>query len=342
MITLKRRTKFLKLERKINIPNAWGELSGDQYVDIIKLAVWFTNGLISLPSFRLQALKVLSGYKRRKRGLSKEKRATINVNLAILSGMATFPVRPEYKTPEYLEILSPGLQKRLKENFPSEIYDPEYFNELEMVKNNLEAVPVINLDFRCNPLPVIQGKYKGPVFDVDKNGVVTTDIIALEFIDAAQFADLYYQTREESYLGCLVSVLYRKNRKEYGTYGAMANSKTFEKLSVYTKYGALFFFQSIIYYLSNHPQYGILYEKPGTEDQPRAPKLELGLASVMAQLTKEGFGTRTEIEHLPLGDYLTLLLKQISDAVKTLRDIKKKDHEIAGQLQLSINTVIKI
>lgn len=344
MIVLNKHTKWFKRKTSVKIADSWSDLLPEQYIEIVRLIHLFIATKISLMHFRLYVLQALSGYKRSKKRYKLEQIETINSNLAILAGMLTFPVRPRYTNPEYLEVLSEGLRQKLKIYFPEEIYEAEYINELLMVKDKLKYEPRVNLDFRCNPLQYItfkKSKLSGPVFNIDKNGVVQTDMIALEFVDASQFADLYYQTKDENYLNNLISVLYRKNRKEYSTHEAQIKAEKLTNLPFYTKFGVLLFFQSVVYYLSKHSQFGILYDRP-SETENKQPKLDLGVGNVMAQLTKDGFGTRYEIEHLPLGDYFLLLLKQIVDAVTSMRDAKIKDFDIAKKLHITLQTVQKI
>lgn len=330
--------------QQIAIADRWADLSREEYISVVSLLHELTTGKSTLLRFRLRLLQVLTGYKRSKKRFNDDQAEIINNNLVILADMLTFPLIPNYQNPEYLEVLSPALQKKLKTTFPQEIYEAEYIYEIAMIAHKLECSISINLDFRCNPLPYInidENMWYGPDFSVDKNRVVQTDMIALEFIDASEFAELYYATKDENYLDNLVSVLYRQKRENYSTHRSMRNAKYIKQLPYAEKFGVILFFQSVVYYLSTHPQYGILYRKPENNESGKA-KIDLGSGDVIAQLTKDGFGTREEIENLPLGDYFTLLLKQIIDAVKNMRNAEIKEHEIAQRLGISIETVQKI
>lgn len=336
--------RFQKGKQQLQIPDRWYDLTPEQYLGVVNLLNQLTSGASTLFRFRLRLLQLLTGYNRSKKRFTTDQAEIINNNLAILADMLTFPIVPQYKNPDYLEVLSPSLQKKLKTTFPQEINEPEYIQEIAMIADKLETSISINLDFRCNPLPYItvgDNQWYGPDFTVDNNRVVQTDIIAMEFIDASEFAELYYATEEENYLDNLVSVFYRENREKYSTHGSMRKAKYIKPLPHKVKYGVLLFFQSVVHYISTHPQYGLLYRKAENNETGKA-KLDLGSGNVIAQLTKDGFGTREEIEHLPLGDYFTLLLKQIVDAVLSMRDANIKDHEIARKLGLLIETVQKI
>ena len=137
--------------------------------------------------------------------------------------LLTFPLKPYYHNPEILEVLSPELREKLQTTLPVDITNPDEIQQLETIAGLLQWEPVINLTMNKNPIPKINGM-QGPVFDIDENGIVTTDIIAAEYVDAYEFFNLYRNTKAQKYLNCFISALYRQNRKEYSTFETQQNA----------------------------------------------------------------------------------------------------------------------
>lgn len=335
MITVVARNKT------INIPDSWEELAPVQYVATVELLFELIEGRLSILEFRLRLLKELTGYKRSKKRYDAETIEQINSNLFVLSERLNFPLKPVYHNPELLDVVSEELKKILLNNFIFDIPQVTvYEDELAMIRSRLNYSVAIHLNMRKNPLPSVEtydAILHGPVFNIDKNGLVDTDIVAQEYVDAMGFYILYQKTKKEDFLDRLVASLYRPEREKYDSFQCQQRLIYIQCLDINTRKGILLFFQNIQEYFLNHPVYGILFQ--GKEDKN---VISLGMENTIYNLSKEGYGTKNEISRLRLDDYLGMLLKMLIDSVKNLRALDKNNQEIASQLHLQIETVMQI
>lgn len=326
---------------KIEIANAWNELTAGEFSEIAAHIWRYCHDEIDLTDFRLLVLKTLTGYKP-KRYLfkqSEEKKAQINSNLVILSELITFILKPVYDEEEVFDILSEGLQKRLKTHFPHEIYEPEYQAELANVKGLLHCRADINFSLGINPLPSIKvGKsvFVGPVFEVDKYGILKTDLCAGEYFDASGFFSLFEQTGDVSLLADMAGVLYRPNRNHYNSFEAQQHAALFKQTKAIDLIGVWLLFKSWLYYFRNHEHFSLLF----SEGMPAQGKIEIA-GETLFNLSKDGYGSLSEVTDWRIDDYFSSQLKNIKDAVATLTAMGKKSYEIAKELKIPIEVVSK-
>lgn len=330
-----------KKNKQIEIPNSWEELTVEQYLNVSSLLFEFYSSKSNLNDFRISVLKKIINYKRSKKRISKDSQEQIDSNLYLLSEQMRFPVKPSYKDPELLTVLDPELQKRLSEVFPFEIYDPEFLPELEMVRTRLEYLPVINFNMKRNLLPEFKLNginYYGPVFNIDINNVVETDIKALEFVDAYSYYKMFIETSDIQYLRNLTAILYRQNRDKYSTFDSQISSKNFHELDLSILQAVFLLFENTRVYITELSPYKLIFSGTNKDEE----KLNLGIGDTIYNLSKAGYGSLQDVENMVLSDYLNLLMKQIIDSVRNMRDMKMKDHEIADKLEIPLETIILI
>jgi hypothetical protein len=327
---------MITIETDILIPEAWHELSMPQAVDTLNLLEGFFKQEYDISEFRLLLLKNLTGYKPDKKKYKTEEFEQITFNLFILSEMLTFPLKPYYHNPELLEVLSEGLQQKLQTTLPIDISDYKEKAELNKIISMLKWEPVINLDIRKNIVPIING-IAGPVFDIDEYGVVTTNMIAAEYIDAYDFFNLYRQTRAEKYMNCFVSALYRKDRSQYSTYETQQNAPRFLTVPMPVKNAVYVWFQGFLDYLYERSDFTWLFNRLGNDSG-----VSLGLSNTVNQLAASGYGSTKEVAMYPLQDYLTLQKKELIDAIRNMKNMDMKMHEIEQKTGLSGDIIVQI
>lgn len=328
-------------KKEIQIPDRWEELTPDQYLSVAGLLFDFFEKKLNLYDFKIELLKKLTNYKRSKKKFSIDTQEQINNNLWLLADQLSFPVKPVYKNLELIDVLDPRLQKRLQKKFPFEIYDPEFMPELEMVMTRLDYSPVVNFNMKKNLLPSFKYNktiYQGPVFNIDRNLVVETDMTTLEFIDSYTYFRLFVKNGDEKYLRNLVSVLYRPDRSKYSTFDTQKRSDSLIGIDPGVLQAVFLFFENLKEYLVHLSPYKLIFS--GTETDKK--KISLGISDTLYGLCKAGYGSKDEISNMGLNDYLNLLLKQIIDAIESLRQMKKKDTEIAMELKLPVEIIMQI
>lgn len=326
----------------IELKNNWNELTSEEFVFIVGLLNRYLNEEFDLYELRLQIFQVLTGYERSTKEISDEDRAQINDNIYLLSNMLIFPTKPYYPDPEVLDVLSPELQYILKSRFPFEVHEEEYQDQLEMVKKLLKYSAAPNYGLKHNPLKSFkfEGKtYHGPTISIDKNGVFKTDIIAGEYVSALEYY-LINRSVDRKYLKDVAAFLYRPKREIFDKQACKKRAEKFEKLPENILAAIEFIFQNLQETIINMPEIGILYKRrPKKKDEN---KLSIGVSETIYNLSQDGYGSKAEIDQLPLEDYLKLMLKQLKDYVDQLRGMDKDDMEIAKKTGLDISIVKNI
>lgn len=334
---------MIKIEaqrKSYNLKDSWNELTGEEFILTVALINRLFNNEFNLYEFRLQLFQVLTGYEHSRKKFDKSEREEIDDNIFMLSNMLRFPVKPHYPDPEPLEVLSPELREKLKIFFPFEISDEEYQSQLDMVRPILKHEIAPNFNLKSNPLNKFKFKsktYYGPEFSIDENGVFDTDIIAGEYVAALEYYLLYRSTNSSNYLQYITAFLYRTDRKQFDINDCKAVAKTFKKLPDEISAAVVFFFQNLQELIIQMPEINILYQR-----KSKKRGISIGVSETLYSLSQEGYGSKAEIDQLPLEDYLKLMLKQLVDYVMQLRGMEIKDTEIAKKTGLPLTIIQKI
>lgn len=242
--------------------------------------------------------------------------------------------------PDVLEYVSPDLRDALLYCLPEEIDSPELIPELEQVYSLLNPSIRFNLAIDRNLYPIItttEDNDNGPVFNVDKNRILETDLTAGEFLDASEYIHLFGQTNDLKYLANVAACLYRNRKEKYDTFQSQQLS------TLYIDHEGLaaiwLMFISWQQYFSTHPVYGILFSEPEQTDNK---KISLGSYELIYTFAKDGYGSIDNLTMMSVVDFFSLQVKAIKDAVAQYRAMKKTDGEIAKLLKIPFATIIKL
>jgi len=310
------------------IETSWEELSPEKFARVA--SVLFSSVNEPIQDSRLKLLQILIGS-----NVAKFQRAGCRQKLAELT-KCFFSISIN---PEIGDILSPGLRDVLSYCLPEEIDDKNLLAELNQVITLLNPSIKINMRFNRNILPRItinHKKFTGPVFKIDKNGVLETDLCAGEFLDACEYMQMFAQTNDTKYLANVASCLYRSDRKNYKTFESQQQSELFANHPWLVAIWILYI--SWQDYFSSHPVFGILFSKG---DHADIKKLSSGSYELLFSFAKDGYGTIESLTMMSIVDFFSLQIKTLKDAVSQYRDMKKKDTEIAELLKISLETVKK-
>ena len=244
MITINTKNK------EVNIPDKWEDLTTTQFISLSALLRRFIQNEIDLFDFRINLLGILSGYKRSKKRKFRKHRSLINERIFIIADMLVFPIKPYYPKPEQLEVFSEKFKIELQTRFLFEIFDVNYLDEKETAENFLEYEPSINYNIKKNLLPSFthnETLYTGPFFNIDENGVLETDLTALEYIDASEYVSLFRDTGDKRYIAAVAAVLYRDDRSFYKSSDAQKNIDSFTNINPDVLSAILLIFNNIIF-----------------------------------------------------------------------------------------------
>jgi len=332
---------MIEVYKGVFIPQAWHELTAKQVTCAFELLEGFIRGEITLWDVKVSLLAYITNYKPDDKTRTAEEREMIACNFSLMAEHLGFLVRPVYHNPELFEVLSPELQKMIPNKFPFEIYDEKYRAEIDMIKGMLKYSAEINTDMHKNIIPAIDtdnGTMTGPVFDIDSYGVVKTDIRAAEYVDAYDFHKLYQTTRNEEYLNTFLAVLYRKNRlKPYSTFDAQQRASDFAHVDKYTKQAVFMWFHGLLEYFYERSPFAMLFNK-----QDDAEGFNLGMSNSIYSISAKGYGSKKEVENFLISDYFAIQLREVVEAVRTMKAYDKPIQEIERETGLKGDIILKI
>ena len=322
---------------EVEIPDKWSELTPDQFIKVIILYNEMIAGKCDILDFRLRLLKKLTGYQRGKERVDSETAENIDSNLFILAQMLTFPLKPGYADPAIMEIFTEELQSLLKTKFPYDITEIEHLEQLAMVGDRLKWYPMLNLNFGTNPIPSVTAGKKirtGPIFNVDDYGIISTDMIVDEYIDALEYLKLYQATGNIGYLDKMISVLYREKRHEYSTFhNSIAGDIT--NLTICTKLAIEKVFEYICHTITTHPAFELLFSSV-------EKKAGGSFSDIIYHLSEKGLGSRTEIARWNLTDFLSAIVRDLKNNVASLRSSGVDDSKISHEMNIPLEMLQKI
>ncbi|MDR1629924.1 MAG: hypothetical protein LBS36_06900 [Oscillospiraceae bacterium] len=320
---------MITINKKYQYPNRWEELSPEQYLMLVLLMLEFMQGNISAQEVRLAYFLNVSNIN--PKAITKRNRERFNENIFRITRTLNFMFRYEYPDGS-LDEITPELRKSLAKTLPGDL--PEHV-ELQYVKK-LKRQTLPDFVFAKNLLPEIEisgKKYPGYIFELHDE-IIHTTLAAEQYVNANLLYSKYIDTRKPSYLDTLVATLYCPKEID-----AIAFAEIAKKLDNVAKQAVFICFQAIQTFLATRTKYAILWNrKPaGKED-----KFSLGLSDSIYSLSSAGYGSLNEVSQMPLTAFFDLLLKNIIDAVKTLRDMEVKKDEIAQKTGLSLAQINKI
>lgn len=323
----------------VPIPHSWDELSLDEFSGVCDALFSYFFDHRDDNQLKLDVFKSVFDYQRGTSELSQDEIERINLNIILIANHINFYRKPKYEDPEQLSVFPEHIQKMLLEKFPEDITDPEIKRQIQPIIPLLNYSSAFNLSIKQPPLKSLVFEGKKPValyYSIDKSGLLETNMVAEQFVDAQDFFNQFHRTGDKKYLNNLATTLFFHPGNQYNSLIAQAKASTFENESILPI--AYILFRSLYEFVSRESVYQILFKS--VDDGPR--KLTLGPSGTLYDLAKAGYGNVNHIKKLPLADYLNLLLKQLIDSVHQLRAYKKTNLEIAKDLHLDLETVTQL
>lgn len=311
--------------RSYQLPDRWEELSSDQFIHLVGLLTAYSTGELTADMVRtLYFLEVAGIHKRKVR--SAQQAETFSENVYRISRNLNFMFQVVYDNNQAIRSMSDEFRGLLERWLPEDLEgnEPE-LRVARKLKKNVE----IDCTFAKNLVPFLKiRKRRYPGYRMDLTGeVLNTDLPAGDFIDASTLHDQYMKSGSGQILDQLVARLYKLPE------GAAAG------IPMETKTAILFNFRAILLFLTHRTQYGILW-KSGSTNQDE--KISIGFVDSLYSLAKAGYGDTTRLKTVSLVEFLDLLLKEVIDTVKSLRDMKMDLVKISEVTKLSINQINSI
>ena len=312
-------------QHSYQIQDQWEDLTPDQFIHLVDLLTSFTNGDLTTDMVRTLFFLKVAGIKPR-RIRSKEKEELYSENVFRISRRLNFMFRVVYENEKAIQSMNPEVRHELLRWLPEEIEgDIPELRIARKLKKHIE----IDCIFAKNLVPEIRMRRAiYPGFRMNRIGeVLNTDLPAGDFIDATTLHDQYMKSGSEEILNQMVSLLYKLPE------GVAAS------IPAGTRAAILFNFRAILLFLTHQTQYGILW-KAGKTNQDE--KISIGFVDSLYSLAKAGYGDTTRLKTISVVEFLDLLLKEVIDTVKTLKDAKMDLTKIAEVTKLSLNQIQSI
>ena len=312
-------------EHAYQIPNQWEELNTDQFIYLIDLLNSHTAGELTADMVRTLFFLKIAGIKPRKI-YSKESADLYSENIYRISRNLTFMFRVVYDNAAALRSMESDYRNLLERYLPEELEGevPE-LRVARKLKKHLE----IDAIFAKNLIPEIRIRRRNyPGFKFDRiGGILNTDLPAGDFINASTLHDLFMESGNQEQLDMMISILYK----------LPAGVAT--KVADDIKAAVLFNFRSIMQFISQQTQYGLLWNKGNSVQEN---KISIGFVDSLYSLSKAGYGDASHLKSISLVEFLDLLLKEVIDTVKSLQSSKMDMVKISEITKLSINQIQSI
>lgn len=315
----------------IKIPTEWSELTTRQYIFVIEVLKKSFFKDVDPAKIRYELLVALTGYKPSKKRFNYEDSEEIKSNLVIISDQIRFPFQYDYAEKSKLADLSHDAQTFLKKHLPSECHIPDLSIE---INSHLPLTPSVKLDTRWirNPLPdfVFAGhKYYGPQINIDKFGILETDITAGKWVDVLSYYNAFIETKYDLYLNKIASLLYATKKGE----SLPDNPPPY---AVITSYMLV---ENLLEYIVNISAYSILYNRSKTDSDN---KITLGVEGVIFDLAKSGYGSVEELRQRNLVSFLNMQIDKLKSFIEECRSYKLKDTEIHSKYNIPWEALKKL
>jgi hypothetical protein len=320
---------MITVQKKYNYPNEWEELNPEQYLMLVRLLLEFMNGKLSPQEVRIAYF--LNIAKINPRMILKRNRERFHENIYRITRTLNFMFKYQYPEGSLSEV-SPELQAQLEKILPSDLPETP---EIRYVKK-LKRITHPDFVFSKNLVPEIKvngKKYKGYIFEL-KGEIFHTTLTAEQYVNANLLYGKYIELRDIVYLDMMAATLYCPDRND-----CIEFAKTLEKTDIATKQAVFICFQAIQTFLATRTKYAILWNRKPTKENN---KFSLGLSDSIYSLSSAGYGSLNEVEKMDIISFFDLMLKNIIDSVKTLKDMGLKKSEIVEKTGLSFSQLNKI
>ncbi|WP_289054168.1 hypothetical protein [Carboxylicivirga marina] len=313
------------------LPERWEELTPEQFLFLLDLLDDYAQGKREARAVGINFAMHVLGIKKPV-ALTRKQRQQYYENLGWLGEMASFWWKVVYVNPELLESIDPELREKLRIILPEDMPDTPEVRVLRRAKKYLEP----DFSYTCNLLPSIKAgniKYTGYRFGMDA-GLLSSDLVAGQFADAMTVAGQYGATRQPELLNHLCSILYRKfGQLSYEPVQAHANAHVFSKVSERIKQAVYLNFIGIREYLTMRTHYAVLFKRETGEQ--KTPTITVGFNDNLYSLAKSGYGDAEKLKQFNLFTFYDLMLKELIDAIKQMKQMDMEVDRILSSTGLS-------
>jgi hypothetical protein len=289
--------------KKVQIKNQWNELDQTDFLFVSGLLWKVFNNKLSLIDLRLKLFYYFTDFEYKKKKYTDDEAADIATNIYRISEQITFSY--------------------------TQSGDEFIFNF------DIDRFFILTIDIDTIEM-------KGLTFNINDNGIISTDMTAEEFVDAYNFYVMFENSKNIGILKYMALIFLRPvvngKKIEYSSVSCIQNAMALSDIDSSVLFGCYIQFAGLMNFILKRTNYALLFKG----DAQQAGKISIGLAETIYSLSKTGYGSKSEIAKLNLFEYLDLLLKETLDYVKELNAMEKTYNEISELTGLSIDQITRI
>lgn len=329
--------KEIHLKDKIyHLPQRWDELTTDQFTFLLDLLNEYTQGQLEARSVGINFGMYVLGIKK-PRMMTPRQETQFYENLAWLGERATFWWKVVYQNPDALNNIDSELRKQLKNTLPEELPDTPEVRVLRREKKWLEPdfifssniIPFLEPSLKSNPKHL---RYRGYRFSIEDD-LLSTNLTAGQFSNAITIAGQYGSTKNPALLNLLCAILYyRYDQVDYSFEKSKTLAPAFKEVPEHIKQAVYINFMGIKEFLTTRTKFAILFRS----SNEKTPEISVGFNNTIYTLAKSGYGDAEQLMQFNLVTFMDLMLKELIDAVKSMKEMEMELDKILSATGLSL------
>ncbi|TAJ13054.1 hypothetical protein DMA11_10335 [Marinilabiliaceae bacterium JC017] len=308
-------TEIVLKDKSYFLPEKWDELTPDQFIFLLDLLNEYTQGKREARSVGINFGMYVLGIKK-PRWITSQQQELFYENIAWLGEKTAFWWKVVYQNRDALNNIDPGLRKKLKRTLPEDLPNTPEVRVLRREKKWLEP----DFNFSSNIIPTLKlsrawASCRGYRFSVEDD-LLSSSLTAGQFSDAMTIAGQYATGKNSELLNLLCSILY--SGANYSFEKAKNKAPEFCLVKEHIKQAVFINFEGIKAFLTTKTKFAILFR----QSDEKAPKITVGFNNTIYTLSKNGYGDTEKLMQLNLVTFLDLMLKELIDAVRSMKDIE--------------------
>lgn len=315
-------------ETPYQFPNAWEDLTPDQYLTLVGLLGRFWTGAISMCDLRIEFFKHLAGLETIRVPARARERFMDNVLTA--SRQFDFFFTLEYG--DKIDHLSADVRKMLRKMPADEILsdsgEVRYARSLEW-EYRIDAVWMKNL------MPMIRmgdRELQGWTAHLE-GGALTTSMTSYQFAQGYDLLSTIGDGGSRRAMALLLGLLYGADTDD------TALVEQIGQLPDDILQAAILNFQAFVTFIFTRTPFSILWSSgSGAEKKQES----LVMSDSLYSLCKEGYGNYEQVERMPLMTYLAIMRTETISSVRSMAAVDTAPEDIAARMGLSVEQVKKM
>jgi len=320
-------------DNEYKFPNRWEDLTPDQYMTLLPLLQQYSLEKLSVSDVKALWLVDIAGITGMK--IHRKKKDLFSENIYRMSREFTFIFDIEYPDGS-LDNISPELRRKLKTTPPEDL---EQTPEVRYI-SRLDYQYKIAACWCKNLLPDITiGKLNLKGYQLNLRGnMLHTSLVASQFNLATELLQQYESNQDNLYLRMLVAALYAPEKESFNADVVADRAEELVDIDNTLLDAVLLNFQALLTFIKLKTKWGLLWRRKPSEKGG----LSVGADDTLHNLTERNFGDFEKIERLPLTKFFDIMLKDLYDSVKKMKEYDMDIAEISSKSGLSINQVKRI